>query len=413
MSSELRTLRDDREDLDAWFGVVRTAFGTTFDQESRDKWSAVIEPDRTVVASDGDEMCGTAGAFTFRMTVPGGALVPAAGVTMVSVLPTHRRRGVLTSMMRRLLDDVRTRGEPVAVLGASEPAIYGRFGYGVATREITARVETLRAGLVTPAGADGIRLRLADPRDAEVVRRCEELYGRRVRLRPGMLERRPGWETVPLHDPERARHGASPLRCVLAERDGQLCGYARHAVRPKYDATGNAEGEVLLYDLEALDPAAHGALMRFLFETDLTCRLLVDGRPVDDPWLHMVTDVRRCRVSVQDGIYLRVVDVAAALRARAYAAPVDVVFEVEDSFCPWNAGRWRLTAGAGSAACVRTTDPADLALSARTLGSAYLGGASFATLAAAGRVRELRTGAVAEVSTAFLSDVAPWCPHGF
>ncbi|MFR9674800.1 GNAT family N-acetyltransferase [Streptomyces sp. TR06-5] len=413
MDTELRLLRDEPDDLDGWYGVIRAAFGTTFAPESRDKWSGVIEHSRSLVAQDGGEMCGTSGAFSFRMTVPGGTVVPTAGVTMVSVKPTHRRRGVLTAMMRRLLDDVHDRGEPLAVLRASEPAIYGRFGFGAASEEITARVDTLRAGLVPPPGADAVRLRLVEAGDDAVVAACERLYAARVPLRPGMLERRPGWERVPLHDPPSHRRGATPVQCVLAERDGELCGYARYAVRAGSDEVDNAEGEVLLHDLEALDPAAHGALLRFLFETDLTCRLVVDGRPLDDPWLHMVTDVRRCHVALRDGIHLRVVDVAEALGCRAYAAPVDVVFEVEDPFCPWNEGRWRLTGDSRGAECVPARGEADLALTARELGSVLLGGTPLSALAAAGRVREKRKGAVAEASRAFLSDVAPWNPHGF
>lgn len=422
MGLELRTLGDSPDEHDAWWAVLRAAFGTGFDPESLDKWSSLIEPDRSIVAYDGDEVCGTTGSFTFRMAAPGGSVVPTAGVTMVSVKPTHRRRGALAAMMRRQLDDVRSRREPLAVLRASEPVIYGRFGYGQATEELTARVDTGRVRLQAPAGTEALRLRLVDPKDPEAFRACEELYAGRVPLRPGMLERRPGWESVPVHDPEKRRDGASPLQCVLAERvggasgsqaRGELRGYARYAVRARYDASENPEGEVLLRDLEALDPAAHGALMRYLFALDLTSTLVADGRPVDDPWLHMVTDVRRCGVTTRDALYLRVVEVGSALQARTYAAPVDLVFEVEDAFCPWNEGRWRLSGGPKGATCTPTEDAADVALTARELGGAYLGGVSFATLGAAGRVRELREGALEEASVAFRSQVAPWNPHGF
>lgn len=135
---------------------------------------------------------------------------------------------------------------------------------------------------------------------------------------------------------------------------------------------------------------------------------------MDDAVLHLVSDVRRCDIRLRDSLHVRLVDVGAALEARTYRGPLDVVFEVEDAFCPWNAGRWRLTADAkGGASCKRTEDAADLALSVRELGSAYLGGEALSSLALAGRVRELRAGAVAEASAAFLSDVAPWLPRGF
>ncbi|EST35609.1 hypothetical protein N566_17525 [Streptomycetaceae bacterium MP113-05] len=413
MTAELRILSDDPSEREAWWGVLQTAFGTTFDHEALGKWSAVLEPDRSIVAYEGDEVCGTAGSFTFRMTVPGGAVVPTAGVTMVSVKPTHRRRGVLTSMMRRQLADVHERGEPLAALSASEPLIYGRFGYGPATEELTALVDTGRVRLDLPEGSETLRLRLVDPRDPEVLAACEALYARRVPQRPGMLERRPGWEQMAVRDPEKHRNGASPLQCVLAERDGELRGYARYAVRPRRDAADNPDGEVLLRDTESLDPAAHGALVRYLFEIDLTSTLVVGGRPVDDAWLHQVTDPRRCRTAARDALYVRVVDTAAALEARTYAAPVDVVLDLEDAFCPWNAGRWRLTGGPKGATCTRVQDAPDLALGVRELGSVYLGGTSLAALAAAGRVRELREGALEEAAVAFRGQVAPWNPHGF
>jgi len=314
-------------------------------------------------------------------------------------------------MMRRQLDDLRAAGEPLAVLTASEPAIYGRFGYGVATHHLYAEIDTARVRLAeVPPGTDEVRLRHADPE--AVLKDCEALYARRVPARPGMLERRPGWERTQVMDPESRRDGASPLRCVLAESGGELRGYARYAVKPEWDLSG-PRGTVVLRDLEALDPAAYAALWRFLSDIDLTSTLKVSGRPVDDPWLHLVSDIRRCEVRVLDSLHLRPVDVGAALAARTYAVPVDVVLEVEDAFCPWNSGRWRLTGDAGGASCARTDDAADLALGVRELGAAYLGGVSLAALAGAGRVRELRAGALAGASAAFSSAVAPWLPHGF
>ncbi|GEC10333.1 UPF0256 protein [Streptomyces spinoverrucosus] len=353
---------------------------------------------------------GTAGAFTFRLTVPGGASVPAAGVTMVGVAATHRRRGVLTSMMRRQLDDVRSWGEPLAVLTASEPAIYGRFGYAAATYSLSAEIDTSRVRLSVPAGADDVRLRYAAP--ADVLDVCEDVYARLVPLRPGMLARQPGWERVGLLDPESERDGASPLQCVVAERDGEVAGYARFQVKLGWGETGH-NGTVIPDDFAALDPATEGALWRFLFGIDLTTTLTVRGRPVDDVWQYQVSDIRRCRRRSRDSLYVRLVDVGAALEARTYQGPVDVVFEVEDEFCPWNAGRWRLSGDAKGATCSRTSDAADLALSVRELGAAYLGGVSLRALGAAGRVRELRAGALAEAAVGFGGAVAPWLPHGF
>lgn len=404
-----RVLR--RDEWDTWYGTLVRAFGgVPAATEELALYRELTRVDRSLGVWDGEECVGTAGAFGFRVTVPGGAGVPAAGVTMVSVAATHRRRGVLTSMMRRQLDDVRSWGEPLAVLTASEPAIYGRFGYAAAAFGSNAEIDTSRVRLSVPDGTDDVRLRYAAP--ADVLDACEAVYARLVRGRPGMLARQPGWERLGLLDPESGREGASPLQCVVARRDGEVTGYARFRVRPDWSAEGH-RGTVVLDDLAGLDPATGAALWRFLFDIDLTTTLAVHGRPVDEAWQYQVSDIRRCRPSLRDSLYVRLVDVGGALTARTYQAPVDLVFEVEDAFCPWNAGRWRLTGDAKGASCERTSDAVDLALSVRELGAAYLGGVSLASLGAAGRVREVRPGALAEASVGFGSAVAPWLPHGF
>ncbi|MFF5841657.1 GNAT family N-acetyltransferase [Streptomyces massasporeus] len=409
LSPDLRVLRKD--DWDKWYDTLIRGFGGVPESaEERELWNSLTEFDRSLGAWDGDECVGTAGAFSFRLTVPGGASLPVAGVTMVSVAATHRRRGLLTSMMRRQLDDVRAWGEPLAVLTASEPAIYGRFGYGNATLSLTAEIDTTRVGLSVPDGTDDVRVRYAVP--ADVLDVCEAVYARLVPVRPGMLARQPGWERLGVLDPASEREGASPLQCVLAERDGETVGYARYRVKPEWEPSGS-NGTVIVEELAGLDPTADAALWRFLFGIDLTSKVTVRSRPVDDAWQYLVTDPRRCHPRVRDSLYVRPVEVGAALAARTYQTPVDVVFEVEDAFCPWNAGRWRLSGDAKGASCERTSDAADVALSVRELGAAYLGGVSLAALGAAGRVRELRPGALAEASLGFGAGVPPWLPHGF
>ncbi|MFD7991798.1 GNAT family N-acetyltransferase [Streptomyces mexicanus] len=403
-----RVLR--RDEWDTWYDNLVRAFGGRVSPEERELDRSLTEFDRSLGVWDEGVCVGTAGAFSFRMTVPGGAPVPTAGITMVSVAPTHRRRGVLTSMMRRQLEDVRSWGEPLAALTASEPAIYGRFGYGAATFQLDAEIDTARVALSVPDGTDGVRVRWAAP--ADVLEACEAVYARLVPGRPGMLARRPGWERVALIDPESEREGASALQCVVTERDGEVTGFARYRTKLGWGESGH-DGTVRLEDLAALDPASEAALWRFLFGIDLMTTLTVSDRPVDDAWQYLVSDIRRCRPRLRDALYVRLVDVGAALAARTYQVPVDVVFEVADDFCPWNAGRWRLSGDAKGASCERTSDAADLALSVRELGAAYLGGVPLTALAAAGRVRELRAGALAEASVAFGSAVAPWLPHGF
>lgn len=418
MTTDLRVL--ETAEWDRWFGTVERAFGGALvsSAEEREVWRSVTEHERSIGVWDGDECVGTAGAFTFGLTVPGGDAVSAAGVTMVSVAATHRRRGILTSMMRRQLDDIRSWGQSVALLTASEPGIYGRFGYGVGARQLGAEIDTSRVSVRVPSrdGADGeIRLRFAAPDDARDA--IESVYACLVASRPGMLERRPGWDRKLLNDPPEGREGGSALQCVLARRGegdaAETVGYALYRITPTWGSLAVPKGTVVVDQVAALDPATNATLWRFLSEIDLTSTVTVKNLPVDDPIQFLVSDVRRSNISVRDSLYVRLVEVGTALAARAYQAPVDVVFEVDDAFCPWNEGRWRLTGGEKGATCERTADAAELSLSVRELATMYLGDTSPASLARAGLVRELRPGALTEASIAFGSPVAPWLPHGF
>ncbi|UKY50255.1 GNAT family N-acetyltransferase [Streptomyces inhibens] len=409
MTTELRVLRD--AEWHVWSDKLDMAFGGL--PQPPEKLALrrdLTEIERSFGVWDGDEVVATASAASFGLTVPGGAEVPVAGVTMVSVQPTHRRRGLLRAMMRHQLADVRERGEPLAVLTASEPAIYGRFGYGPAAQDMRLSVDTVRLAAPELPGVDGVRLRLVDP--VAALADCERVYAQRVPTRPGMLARRPGWERIGVLDVPGERAGAGAQQCVLAEVDGELRGYARYAVKPEWDVAGPS-GEVRVRHVEALDPVVYAALWRYLFGIDLTSSVSVATRPVDDALLHLVADQRRLGIGLRESLFVRPVEVGAALSARRYRTPVDVVLEVADPFCPWNEGRWRLTGDATGASCARTTDPAELALSVREVGSAYLGGFTLSALAAAGRVRELRPGALGAASVAFGSDVAPWLPHAF
>ncbi|MYR28416.1 MULTISPECIES: GNAT family N-acetyltransferase [unclassified Streptomyces] len=410
MTTEVRKL--DKAHYPQWYDNLTLAFGGLHEaEEERALWDELVEFARAFAAWDGDELIGTASGFAFRMTVPGGASVPANGVTMVSVADTHRRQGVLTAMMRRQLDEVRALGEPLSVLTASEAPIYGRFGYEAATRMVRARIDAHRVRVAAPEGIERVRVRRAGL--LESLPACEAVYAALVPGRPGLFARQPGWERLGVLDPEADRAGFSALRAVLAERDGEVVGYTRFQVKPVWDAAGTPHGEVRVRALEALDPAAYAALLRHVLSLDLVETVELSRTPLDAPWQTLVSDVRRCRPTLREELYVRIVDVGAALAARTYQVPVNVVVEVRDDFCPWNAGRWRLRGGPEGAECVRTEDAADLALSVRELGGAYLGGTSLAEFAAAGRVRELRAGALGPASLGFGSQVAPFLAHGF
>jgi predicted acetyltransferase len=322
----------------------------------------------------------------------------------VSVQATHRRRGLLSRLMSRQLTELHEGGEAVAALWASEPAIYGRFGYGLASRSLSVtlrRGDALRQGL--PAADGSVR----EPAPADARAELARIWDRAFRARPGEHARSDVWWDHVLFDPERGRRGYTALRCSLV--DG---GYALYSTKGAWDDRGPA-GEVRVRELVAVDAGRRLRLWAHLLGLDLAAEWRVGRLPLDDPLLGAVVDVRRLVPRVQDGLHVRVVRVADALQARSYGSEVDVVIEVADSRLPANTGRWRLAAGPGGATCTATGDPADLALGIEELGAVYLGGTTLVSLAAAGRVDERRSGAVAAASRAFRGDVEPVCSHVF
>ncbi|MEU6709291.1 GNAT family N-acetyltransferase [Streptomyces wuyuanensis] len=395
----------------SFYNAVLGAFHEPEPPEATELWRTVAEPQRCVVVEDRGIITGTAGAFSFRMTVPGGRLVDTAGVSLVSVHPTRRRRGILSALMQHQLESLHHQGESLAVLTASEAPIYGRFGYGIAARQLSLDIASRRVRLTMPSGPSDVELAAEDPDKA--LGSCEALYARQVPRRPGMLARADGWELLPLLDPPAWRHGASPLECVVARAAGEVVGYARYTVTVDWSRNNTAEGTLRVRDIEARDPLTYAALWRFLLETDLTSRVTAPNRPVDEPFLHLVSNVRHCTPTVLDSLYLRVVDVPIALTARTYASGMDLVLEIDDSLAPWNHGRWRLSGDITGAVCTRTNRAPDLSLDASALGSAYLGGVALTELAGAGRIREHRRGALTVATTAFASATAPWLPHAF
>ena len=379
-----------------------------------------FEADRSLAAldaalPDGDTIVGTTGVYSLRMAVPG-AVLPVGGVTAVSVLPTHRRRGVLRSLMHRQLADIAARAEePVAALWAAETPIYGRYGYGRATSSAYLEFRRGEGALDPQAPADPrLVLRLVDPADATA--ELAKVHDAVLAGQPGFFARDEDWWSRVLDTKQGEVHGAGPLRCLLAEDGSGVRGYALYATHEHWDdATGLPDGALLIRELVAADPAAGAALWQNLLDRDLIASVTAELRPADDPVLHQLLDQRRARERLADGLWVRVIDLPAALSGRAYACPVDVVLEVTDTLLPGNAGRWRLRAAGpdGGAGCERTDEPADLALDVRELGAAYLGGTRLGTLGQAGLVRELRPGSLLALSAAMTWDPAPWCPRIF
>jgi predicted acetyltransferase len=414
-------------EFSAFYVVVEHAFNATYPTKPEMEHDLLIfEFDRTLAAFDGPDMVGTTCVFSMQMSVPGGML-PVAGVSGVAVLPSHRRRGILSSLMRQQLSDIRDRGEAVAALFASEAAIYGRFGYGVSTLQLDLMIDRGdgRVPVTGPgsgSGAESPRLRLADPQEAQA--ELAAVFAAAVPTRPGMPVRDERWWDFWLWDPEHRRDGYSTESCVIAEDETGPRGYALYSGKPDHDEYGIPRGELRVREMVANDPAAAAAIWNDLLGRDLVSRVRARMRPADEPLLHLLPDLRRARPRIADGLWIRLVSVPEALARRCYACPVDVVVEVTDDILTENQGRWRLRAPglAGSTAgspadtaatCERTSDPADLALPVQALGAAYLGGTRLGSLAAAGRVAELRPGALAELSAAMSWDPAPWCPTDF
>ncbi len=429
----------DENEIDGFLRVDEHAFNTS-PGSAGDRRVTLdrFEFDRTLAAFDDTTPVGVTMCYTFQLSVPGLQMLPAAGVTFVAVMPTYRRQGVLSSLMRRQLADVRDRGEPLAILWASEAVIYGRYGYGRASWHLDFTLRRGEGGLAStgsastgsastgPAGAgpadrgapagDGLRLRIAEPEAA--LPELAKVYDAVLASRPGMFGRNDAWWRRAIFDPAEDRHGASPLRCLLAEDASGPRGYALYAGVDTW--TGFLPENVLtVRELMAADPAASAALCTDLLSRDLTTEFRLPHRPVDDPLLYQLADPRRTRPKLNDNLWVRIVDLPRALAGRRYSCPVDVVLEVRDETLPANAGRWRLSTtttapgGGLAASCVPASSPADLALDVTELGAAYLGGTRLGALAGSGLVAELRPGATRQLSAALTWDPAPWCPMVF
>jgi predicted acetyltransferase len=373
--------------------------------ERMERFSKNLPIERMHAAREDGTIVGGAGAFPFELTVPGG-VVPTAGVTVVGTYPTHRRRGVLREMMRAQLDDVHERGEPLALLWASEETIYGRFGYGMAS--LAGEIELPReySAFVRPLEREG-RLRFVDADEAlQLFPRVWNAVRRRY---PGMFARsRSWWELRILFEPPGGPGEGGPKRFVVLEQDGRPEGYAVYRHKPKWEK-GVSNSELEVVEAIALDGRPTAELWRYLFDIDWAARISAFLLPVDHPLFFLLATPRRMRYRAFDGVWARLVDVGTALSARTYATDGAVVFDVIDEFCPWNAGRWRLADGRAK----RTKAAAQIRCDVSALGSAYLGAFGFSELVRAGRVAELRRGAAARADAMFAAERAPWCPEIF
>jgi predicted acetyltransferase len=399
---EVRATRDQEEFGRALYGIGQY-FGGPATEEQLARFTQVLPVDRMHAAFEGDTIVGGAGAFPFRMSVPG-AVLPCGGVTVVGVYPTHRRRGALRAMMTAQLHDIHEREEPIAALWASEETIYGRFGYGLAAWSLEAHIERSWTRFAQPLERRG-RTRFVDPEEAATL--FPPVWTALVQQRPGVFERtKEWWELRRLRMPDEEK--GNPKRFVALEIDGRCEAYAVYRQFPQWEhGSSNARLEVL--EVIGATPEATAEIWQFVLEIDWYGFAEISLLPLDHPLLLLLANPRRLKARVGDSLWVRLVDLERALSAREYAGDGSVTVQVADAVCPWNEGTWRIEAGATT----RTSGAAELALDVSALGAASMGAVSFDQLRAAGRVEELAEGALARADALFGWRPLPWCPEIF
>lgn len=402
-------------EFEAFHHAAQRGFQEEMPAEAVELDRTLFEPGRFYGYRTGERWVSTFGAYSRRLTVPGGTTLPVAAVTVVTVQGPYRRRGLLTAMMTRQFTDARRRGEPVAALFASESGIYGRFGYGQAAprARLAGRTRSMRfrpdvAELLDMAGGSVDEVSRDD-----YLSLVAGLHDRLIPSRPGSLDRPAKWWPLVTYDLEFARGGATALRYVVGfDAAGRIDGHATYRIKDDFTVTG-ANNEVRIGEVESETPAGYARLWRYLFDLDLARSFLRRNAPVDDPVRYLVADPRAIHTELTDGLYVRLLDVPAALAARRYAAPAELVLEVRDAMVESNAGRYALQLGPDGATVRRVRRRPDISLDVRELGAAYLGGLTLGGLHRAGLVAEHRPGAVAAASTAFGWPVAPFTAESF
>ncbi len=394
---EMRTVRP--EEFFQWVWAEARAYGNRLAADP-EELRPNFDLDRSIAVFDRGEIVGGAHSHRVEMSVPGGSAV-VAGVANVAVQPTHRRQGIMTRMMCHQLKDVHQRGEALAGLFASESGIYGRFGYGIGSLREEWSIQRQYTVYSQPLESNG-RFHFVGP--SEIGQVLPEVALRCTKGRPGVFQKAPHlWERESRASIHR-EGGQGGLFYVAYEDGGRLEGYA------KYRTSGNT---LTVNELMAENKGAAAALWRFCFELDLITVTEAERRPVDDPLPWMLVDPRRLQRSVRDSLWLRLVDVAAALELRGYAESGRLTLEVRDGVCPWNQKRFELETSPEGAACRPSDSFPDLTLDVSALGSGYLGASSFTTLAQAGLVDEQTPGALHRADRMFTVQHKPWTPYGF
>ncbi len=378
-----------------------------FDPPEDDHFQQILPLERTFAGFDGSEMVSSVSAFSLQMTVPG-SVVPCGGTTIVSVAPTHRRQGVMRAMMRRHLDDVREHEEPIAALWASDSAIYGRFGYGMAAMAYRLTVQRDHVEFHRRA-PDPAPVRLVDADEARAL--LIPFYDRISPTTPGFYERPPAWwDHRVLVDEEHRRGGASSYRYAVVDGVEGIEGYIQYRVKSGW-ADGHGAGEVRVSELFGTTPQSWAGLWSYALHHDLIAEVTAERRSGQDPIFDLLAGVRRAGAHRSDSLWVRVMDVPRALTARSYSAPLDAVIEVRDPIGDCD-GRYRLVVSTEGAECERTDAEPTITIDAEDLGGVYLGRSRLQSLSRVGRVGGNET-ALAAGDAAFNWDPQPWCPEVF
>ena len=397
-------------ELADWSFIEGAAFGLHHGPVPDPVEDQLLSRDRVLAAFDGERMVGTANSYAFAMTVPGGGAVPVAGVSSVAVSATHRRRGILRALMETQLAEVADRGDVAAVLNASEAVIYGRFGYGMATRFQSFSLDTTRAAFRSP---------VADPGSLELLRKSAarpllvEAWERARPTCPGELARSELWWDAVLGPIIRWKGGGDVFVVVHRDAEGRPDGYVIYTVA---HATLPDRWRLHVRELVAADDTVRAVLWRYLLDVDLVGTVTSEASPVDDPLPWLLADTREARVTrLHDYLWVRPLDIEAYGSARAYPGEAAVVVEVTDQLHPRSSGCYRFEpAGDGEpGACTRTDEEPDVALEVAELGAVSLGGIAVVQLARAGLVAERRPGGLARADRLFAWPQAPFCATRF
>ena len=394
---ELRAITPD--EFERWMRVESRAHGNRFNHDP-EELRLHFDLDRSVAVVEQGQIVGGAHSHLLEMSVPGG-VAAVAGVSNVEVQPTHTRRGIMTSMMRYQLDGIYDRGEPLAALFATESGIYGRFGYGVGSVHEWWAIEKPHNAYGSRYESPG-RIVFVNPED--IGKELPDVFRRSTAGRPAVFQRASHHWERDSRDPIHSQGGAGGVFYAAYVEDDRIDGYVGYRTqRPT----------VIVNELMAATPEANAALWRFCFDLDLYERTEAVKRPVDDPMPWMLADPRRLQRSSRDGLWLRMVDVPAALQLRNYLANDRIIIQVRDDFCSWNDATFELDGSLEGAQCRLSAASPDLTVPAASLSSAYLGAATFTTLAQAGLVNEHTPGALLRADRMFAAQLKPWTPYNF